>query len=212
MKVRIISASLVIAGFAFLNMSFAANEDVASLSDQLKKGKQSSVGLLSYYQKRIAEYNPPIQAVTALNPQALAQAQEADSKMKFYHSPLAGIPIVIKDNIAAKGMATTAGSLTLEKNIALEDAPIVAKLRAAGVVIAGKANLSEWANFRSTKASSGWSSAGGQTRNPYDLARSPCGSSSGSAAAVAARLIPAAIGTETDGSIVCPAAVNGVVG
>jgi amidase len=126
---------------------------------------------------------------------------------------LHGVPVLLKASIdTGDRLATTAGSLALAGNRAAADAPLVARLRAAGAVIIGKANLSEWANFRSTRSTSGWSSLGGQTRNPYVLDRSPCGSSSGSAVAVAARLVPLAIGTETDGSIVCPAAVNGVVG
>ena len=126
--------------------------------------------------------------------------------------PLAGVPILIKDNIETADMPTTAGSLALVNNAPGRDAPLVARLRAAGAVIAGKANLSEWANFRGEDSISGWSAVGGQTRNPHALDRNPCGSSSGSAAAVAAGLVPAAIGTETNGSIVCPAAANGVVG
>lgn len=127
-------------------------------------------------------------------------------------APLLGVPILIKDNIETRELPTTAGSLALADNFAERDAPLVARLRAAGVIILGKANLSEWANIRSSESSSGWSAVGGLTRNPHDLSRSACGSSSGSAAAVAAGLAPAAIGTETDGSITCPAAMNGIVG
>ncbi|WP_426027666.1 amidase [Brevundimonas sp. TWP2-3-4b2] len=123
-----------------------------------------------------------------------------------------GLPILLKDNIETRDMPTTAGSLALSSNAPGRDAPLVARLRAAGAVVLGKANLSEWANIRSTNSISGWSAVGGQTRNPYDGERTPCGSSAGSAAAVAAGLAPAAIGTETNGSIVCPASVNGVVG
>src|SRR3546814_7682397 len=123
------------------------------------------------------------------------------------------MPILLKDNIEAKGpLPTTAGSLALKDNVTNRDAPLVANLRAAGAVIVGKTNLSEWANFRSSNSISGWSAIGGQTRNPHALDRNPCGSSSGSAVAVAAGMVPAAIGTETDGSITCPAAVNGIVG
>lgn len=127
-------------------------------------------------------------------------------------APLFGVPILIKDNIETRELPTTAGSLALANNDTERDAPLVARLRAAGAIILGKANLSEWANIRSPQSSSGWSAVGGLTRNPYDLSRSACGSSSGSAAAVAAGLAPAAIGTETDGSITCPAAMNGIVG
>ena len=123
-----------------------------------------------------------------------------------------GLPILLKDNIETRDLPTTAGSLALSSNAPGRDAPLVARLRAAGAVILGKANLSEWANIRSTNSISGWSAVGGQTRNPYDGERTPCGSSAGSAAAVAAGLAPAAIGSETNGSIVCPASVNGVVG
>lgn len=126
--------------------------------------------------------------------------------------PLYGVPILIKDNVETRDMPTTAGSLALADNAPGRDAPLVARLRQAGAVILGKTNLSEWANIRSNRSTSGWSAVGGQTNNPHQLAMNPCGSSSGSAAAVAAGLAPAAIGTETDGSITCPAAVNGVVG
>ena len=127
-------------------------------------------------------------------------------------APLAGVPLLIKDNIEPRELPPTAGSLALAENFTERDAPLVARLRAAGALILGKANLSEWANIRSPQSSSGWSAIGGLTRNPYVLSQSACGSSSGSAAAVAAGLAPAAIGTETDGSIVCPAAMNGIVG
>lgn len=126
--------------------------------------------------------------------------------------PLAGMPILLKDNIETADMPTTAGSLALANNAPGRDAPLVARLRAAGAAIVGKTNLSEWANIRSSRSISGWSAVGGQTLNPYDPARTPCGSSSGSGAAVALGLVPVAIGTETDGSITCPASVNGVVG
>ena len=126
--------------------------------------------------------------------------------------PLAGVPILIKDNIETLELPTTAGSLALVDNFTERDAPLVARLRAAGAIVIGKGNLSEWANIRSSNSSSGWSAVGELTRNPHDLSRSTCGSSYGSAAAVAAGLVPAAIGTETDGSIVCPASINGIVG
>ncbi|MFZ6816125.1 amidase [Undibacterium sp. Rencai35W] len=207
-------AAAGVMGFCVMQSVCAAlpeQDDLVSLSQQMQQGKQTAVGLLDRYTQRIQHLNPALHAVIAINPEARSQAQTADQK-KSHRSPLHGIPILIKDNIDAAGMATTAGSLALAENVAIADAPLVARLRAAGVVIAGKTNLSEWANFRSTTATSGWSSVGGQARNPYATDRSPCGSSSGSGAAVAARLIPAAIGTETDGSIVCPAAVNGLVG
>lgn len=203
--------ALLLISLCGLSLSSLAQDDLHSLA-QLKKEKRATT-LLQLVQARTALLNPQLAAVSALNPAAEKDATNADreeSKLPSY--ALNGLPIMVKDNIAIKGMPTTAGSLALAENVATEDAFIVAKLRGAGMILAGKTNLSEWANFRSSKSSSGWSSAGGQTRNPYNPKMSPCGSSSGSGAAVAARMIPAAIGTETDGSIVCPAAVNGVVG
>ena len=147
----------------------------------------------------------------AIDPTALAQAQRVD--VSGPRGGLAGLPILLKDNIEAAGpLPTTAGSLALANNVTNRDAPLVARLRAAGVIIVGKANLSEWANIRSNNSISGWSALGGQTRNPYALDRNTCGSSSGSGAAVAAGLVRMAIGTETDGSITCPASINGIVG
>jgi len=164
------------------------------------------------YQQRIAAIDragPALHAVIALNPDAARQEAAA----RALHGPLAGKVILVKDNIeTADPMPTTAGSLALKDNFTHRDAPLVARLRAAGVVILGKTNLSEWANIRSAASTSGWSAVGGQTRNPYATDYNPCGSSSGSGAAVAAGLAWAAIGTETDGSVVCPASVNGVVG
>jgi amidase len=151
----------------------------------------------------------------SINPEAGALARRLDSERNAgdLRGPLHGLPILIKDNIeTADPMATTAGSLALKDNVAGLDAPLVARLRAAGAVIMGKTNLSEWANYRSRFSISGWSAVGGQCRNAHDPARGPCGSSSGSAVAVAAGYAAAAIGTETDGSITCPASVNGVVG
>lgn len=193
-------------------LSYAqAAEDLSTLTQEYQQGKTSAVQLLKHYQTRTAQRNPRLSAVTALNKEAMQEA-EANDKLPRSSLALQGLPLMVKDNIAVKGMVTTAGSLALAENRASSDAFIVQKLRAAGAVMMGKTNLSEWANFRSTKSSSGWSSVGGQTRNPYNPNKSPCGSSSGSGAAVAARMIPAAIGTETDGSVVCPAAVNGLVG
>lgn len=208
--------TLFIASAGICSPLFAApqddlRDDLSSLSERFQAGKTSATDILKVYQRRTEKLNPKIAAVTAVRAEAMQEASLADQN-KNPALILQGLPIMVKDNIAVKGMVTTAGSLALANNMASADATIVAKLRAAGVVIAGKTNLSEWANFRSTKSSSGWSSVGGQTRNPYQLNKSPCGSSSGSGAAVAARMIPAAIGTETDGSIVCPAAANGLVG
>jgi amidase len=153
-----------------------------------------------------------IHAVIALDPTAAAQARALD-RSRMARGPLFGMPILLKDNIEAKGpLPTTAGSLALLANVTDRDAPLVARLRGAGAVILGKTNLSEWANMRSSESTSGWSAVGGLTRNPYALDRNACGSSSGSGAAVAAGYTDAAIGTETDGSITCPASLNGIVG
>lgn len=161
--------------------------------------------------ERVRRIDPAVGSVIALDPTALAQARRIDSTRRS--GPLGGQPVLIKDNIEAAGpLATTAGSLALLGNVTNRDAPIVARLRAAGAVILGKTNLSEWANIRSSNSISGWSAVGGQTRNPFALDRNTCGSSSGSGAAVAAGLVRMAIGTETDGSITCPAAINGIVG
>ena len=141
-----------------------------------------------------------------------AEALDAERKSGKVRGPLHGIPILIKDNIDIVGMANSAGSLALADNRPKQDAFIVTRLRDAGAVILGKTNLSEWANFRSTRSTSGWSSRGGQTKNPYALDRNPCGSSSGTGAAIAASLASIGVGTETDGSIICPASVNGLVG
>jgi len=165
--------------------------------------------------ERLDKQGPAINAVIELNPDALAVADARDQERKVGQTrgPLHGIPILVKDNIDTHDrMQTTAGSLALEGSMARRDAFIVKRLRAAGAVILGKTNLSEWANFRGKHSVSGWSSRGGLTRNPYALDRSACGSSSGSGAAVAANLCAAAIGTETDGSIICPAQTNGIVG
>ena len=161
--------------------------------------------------ERIETLNPRLNAVIAVDPTAIDQARRIDGLPD--RGPLGGMPVLIKDNIETAGpLPTTAGSLALADNVTGRDAPIVAGLRNSGAVIVGKANLSEWANIRSSDSISGWSALGGQARNPHALNRNPCGSSSGSAVAVAAGMVPAAIGTETDGSITCPAAINGIVG
>lgn len=160
---------------------------------------------------RIGKVNHQLNAVLAVDPTAIRQMNRVQSQRR--DGPLAGQPILIKDNIEVAGpLPTTAGSLALIHNVTNRDAPLVARLRAAGMVILGKANLSEWANIRDNGSISGWSAVGGQTRNPYALDRNPCGSSSGSGAAVAAGIVDYAIGTETNGSISCPASVNGIVG
>jgi len=161
--------------------------------------------------ERIARIDPSIHSVIAVDPTAIEQARRVDSSN--LRGPLAGQPVLIKDNIESAGpLPTTAGSLALANNVTNRDAPLVARLRSAGAVIVGKTNLSEWANIRSTRSISGWSAVGGQTRNPWALDRNACGSSSGSGAAVAAGLVRFAIGTETDGSVTCPASINGIVG
>lgn len=195
-----------------------AEYTVDELQVAMHEGKYTSAQIVKLYLDRIGNIDkdgPMLNSVIELNPDALTIAEEMDRERKEgkTRGPLHGIPILIKDNIdTADKMMTTAGALALEGNIASKDAFIVEKLRAAGAVILGKTNLSEWANFRSTRSSSGWSSRGGQTKNPYVLDRNPCGSSSGTGTAVAANLCAIGIGTETDGSIACPASINGVVG
>src|SRR5438105_8619850 len=160
---------------------------------------------------RIARIDPQLHSVIAVDPTAIDQAKRVDASN--LRGPLAGQPVLIKDNIEAAGpLPTTAGSLALANNVTNRDAPLVTRLRSAGAIILGKTNLSEWANIRSNSSISGWSAVGGQTRNPWALDRDPCGSSSGSGAAGAAGLVRFAIGTETDGSVTCPAAINGIVG
>ena len=160
---------------------------------------------------RARAVNGQLHAIIAIDPTAIDQARAIDARRAG--GPLAGQPVLIKDNVEVAGpLPTTAGSLALANNVTGRDAPLVARLRGAGAVILGKANLSEWANIRSSNSISGWSAVGGQTRNPFALDRNTCGSSSGSGAAVAAGIVDLAIGTETDGSITCPAAINGIVG
>ncbi len=184
----------------------------------LASGEIGSVDLTRHYLERIAvldDAGPHLNAIIDTNPEALADAARLDRERRAGHirSPLHGLPVVLKANIAtADSLPTTAGSLALAGFTAGRDAAFVARLREAGVVILAKANLSEWANFRGRRSVSGWSSLGGQTVNPYVLDRNPCGSSSGSGVAVSADLTLLAVGTETDGSIVCPAAVNGIAG
>ena len=191
---------------------------IDELQARMQRGAETSQSLAQQYLARIDavdQRGPAVNAVIELNPDALALASQLDAERKAgkVRGPLHGIPVLIKDNIdTADRMHTTAGSLALADNIAARDSWVAARLRAAGAVILGKTNLSEWANFRSTHSTSGWSGRGGQTKNPYVLDRNPCGSSSGSAAGVAASLAQVAIGTETDGSIVCPSGANGDVG
>jgi len=190
---------------------------IVELDRALSSGRLTSAQLVRFYLDRIGRMDhagPNLHAIIALNPDAMSQARSLDAaRGRAPRGPLYGIPILVKDNIeTADAMATTAGSLALAKNVSHRDAPLVARLRAAGAIILGKTNLSEWANFRSSHATSGWSGMGGLARNPYALDRSACGSSSGSAAAVAAGFAAAAVGSETDGSVTCPSSMNGVTG
>jgi amidase len=189
---------------------------VAQLQLQMDAGTLDSRQLTQQFIARIRQIDqsgPTLRAVLETNPDALKLAGTLDAQHRKSHGPLYGIPVLLKDNIdTGDRMLTTAGSLALTDAPAPHDAAVAARLRKAGAVILGKTNLSEWADMRSDHASSGWSGVGGQTRNPYALDRNPCGSSSGSAAAVAAGLVTVAIGTETDGSIICPASMNGIVG
>ncbi len=191
-----------------------ADPSVAELQARMEAGELTAEVLTRRYIEQIEAKNPELRAVIAVDPTALDQARALDAERDESgpRGPLHGLPVLLKDNIETREQPTTAGSLALKDNDTGRDAPLVANLRAAGAVILGKANLSEWANFRSERSSSGWSAVGGQTRNPHDPTRSPCGSSSGSAAAVAAGMAPLAIGTETNGSVVCPSSPNGVVG
>jgi len=200
----------------------AAFELEEATLDDLQKwmasGRMTSRSITQLYLNRIAALDrkgPALHHVIELNPDALAIAASLDKERRAGHvrGPLHGIPVLVKDNLdTADRMTTTAGSLALAGSIPLQDSTVAAKLRAAGGVLLGKTNLSEWANFRSSHSTSGWSGRGGQAKNPYVLDRNPCGSSSGSGGAVSANLCAVAIGTETDGSIVCPSGTNGIVG
>ena len=188
---------------------------IRELQAAMASGELTSRGLTETYLARIEAVDPTLRSVLETNPDALevADGMDAERNSGSVRGSLHGIPVLVKDNIdTADRMKTTAGSFALGDVRPARDAFVVGRLREAGAVILGKANLSEWANFRSTRSSSGWSARGGQCRNPYDLDRSPCGSSSGSGVAVSANLCAVAVGTETDGSIVCPSSVNGIVG
>ena len=194
-----------------------AESDTATLAARMADGEFSSAKLTQAYLDRIAaidDHGPQLNAVIELNPNAIAEARVLDEERKAnkVRGPLHGIPVLIKDNIDATPMVNSAGSLALAEHRPRQDAPLVAALRNAGAVILGKTNLSEWANFRSSRSISGWSARGGLTRNPYVLDRSACGSSSGTGAAIAASLAAVGVGTETDGSVLCPSAMNGLVG
>ncbi len=186
---------------------------VSALQQAMASGALTSAGLTEFYLSRIERLNPLLRAVISVNSGAGREAAASDQMRggSATRGPLEGIPVLVKDNVAARGMPATAGSPALLEAES-GDAFLVTRLRAAGAVIIGKANMSEWANFRSTHSTSGWSTLGGQAANPYALDRSPSGSSSGSGVAVAAGLAPLAVGTETDGSIVCPASACGIVG
>jgi amidase len=185
---------------------------IPELQRLMNSHRMSSLKLTNFYLRRIRQLNPTLNAVIKVSPTALLEALAADLRRHFGdRRPLLGIPIIVKDNIGTARMPTTAGSWALAGSTP-GDAFIAQKLKAAGAIIIGKANLSEWANFRSGPSSSGWSGIGGQTNMPYVLDRNPCGSSSGSGVVAAADLAVAAVGTETDGSIVCPSGANGVVG
>lgn len=203
--------ALLAAGAANAAVSGLDETPLADLRSRLRSGELTAVRATELYLERIAAIDKQTNAVIEINPDALDIAARLDQSGP--RGLLHGVPILIKDNIdTADRMQTTAGSLALAGSIAPRDSAVAERLRAAGAVILGKTNLSEWANFRSTESTSGWSARGGLTRNPYALDRNACGSSSGSAAAAAASLCAAAVGTETDGSIVCPAAINGLVG
>jgi amidase len=200
------------AAFVFEEMT------IAQLQEAMASGRLTARSLTEVYLSRIEQLDrqgPALRSLIEVNPQALeiAEALDRERAEKGIRGPLHGIPIVLKDNIdTADRMTTTAGSLALEGSIPRRDSFAAERLRASGAILLAKANLSEWANFRSERSSSGWSARGGQCRNPYVLDRNPCGSSSGSAVAVSANLCAASIGTETDGSIVCPSHANGLVG
>src|SRR5687768_10344236 len=191
---------------------------IADLQSAMASGRYSARDIVEQYTDRIEDLDrkgPELRHIIEVNPDArsIAESLEAERKAGRVRGPLHGIPVLLKDNVdTADRMTTTAGSYALEGSIPLRDAFISQRLREAGAILLGKANMSEWANFRSTRSSSGWSARGGQAKNPYVLDRNPCGSSSGSAGAVAANLTALAIGTETDGSIVCPSAMVGIVG
>jgi amidase len=198
---------------------FELNEvTIAQFQEKMSSGALTSEKITQKYLDRIEKIDrkgPELRAVIEINPDALTISRQMDAERKSgkVRGPLHGIPVLIKDNIdTGDKMQTTAGSMAMVGSPAQDDAIIVRKLREGGAVLMGKTNLSEWANFRSTKSSSGWSGRGGQVRNPFCLDRSPCGSSSGTGAAVSANLCTIGIGTETDGSIVCPSGINGIVG
>jgi amidase len=220
--ITLVAAACARAGDSQPSTPAAAAVDVAELSatearSRLESGTLTSRALTQAYLDRIKAIDDDgarLDSVIEVNPAALGDAETLDAERKAgkVRGPLHGIPVLLKDNIDVAGMVNSAGSLALAEHRPRQDAFIAARLRAAGAVILGKTNLSEWANFRSTRSTSGWSSRGGQTKNPYVLDRNPCGSSSGTGTAIAASLGAIGVGTETDGSIICPSAVSGLVG
>lgn len=218
LRIWILLALSALASCAISPSYDAAERSIDQIQSDLSSGEVTSEQLVGVYLARIEQLDdsgPELNAVLAINPDALAEARVLDTERAAgrVRGPLHGVPILIKDNIEAAGpLPTTAGSLALAENVTGRDAFVVQRLREAGAIILGKTNLSEWANIRSSASTSGWSAVGGLTRNPYALDRNACGSSSGSGAAAAASLAAGALGTETDGSIVCPSAINGLVG
>ncbi|ESQ91149.1 amidase [Asticcacaulis benevestitus] len=209
------SASHAASGYVMAKADLANGTSVNAIEAHLTTGDYSAEDLTRAALDQIKAKDGALHSIIAVNPAALAEAQASDRARKRGQKlgPLMGIPLLIKDNIETLDeVATTAGSLALKDNITHRDAPVVANLRAGGAIILGKTNLSEWANIRSSHAISGWSAVGGLVANAHDPARTACGSSSGSGAAVAAGLAPLAVGTETDGSVTCPASMNGLVG
>ena len=187
---------------------------IPELAGMMEAGEVTSVDLTRHFIHRIDTEDAKFRSVIAVNPEAIEQAAVLDEERASgaVRGILHGIPILLKDNIESRELPTTAGSLALADNDTLRDAPIVQRLRNAGALILGKTNLSEWANFRSERSSSGWSAVGGQAVNVHDVTRSPCGSSAGSGSAIALGFAVAAVGTETNGSVVCPSSINGIVG
>lgn len=195
--------------------TLTTTKTIVELQELMKQGVFTSKQLTQFYIDKIKKEDHKYNSIIAINPDALSIAEKLDNNLSRYTKKLPilyGMPILLKDNIETMEMPTTAGALVLKDNKTNRDATLTEYLRASGAIILGKTNLSEWANFRSERSSSGWSAIGGQTKNPHDVTRTTCGSSSGSGAAIAANFAIAAIGTETNGSITCPAAVNGVVG
>jgi Asp-tRNA(Asn)/Glu-tRNA(Gln) amidotransferase A subunit family amidase len=217
LRLPVLVFSLLLIAF-HSNAEFSESMTINDIHQQMKTHKLSSEQLVSFYLARIKKFDDngmTLNSVVQLNKSALTQAKALDKYFKEHglKGKLHGIPVLLKDNIdTTEGMANTGGSMALANNFPVDDAFLVKQLKDAGAIILGKTNLSEWANFRSTASSSGWSGLYGQSKNPYDITTSPCGSSSGSGIAASANFATVTIGTETDGSVTCPAAMNGVVG